>query len=89
MTFKQFVGSGTEGVIGLINVIIVPLLIGVVFLYFVWGVVNYFFINGGDDKKREEGKQFVLWGILGITLMFTVWGIVNIVLSTFGLTPAP
>ncbi len=87
MTFREFVGSGSTGIIGLINIIVIPLLIGVVFLYFVAGVVNYFFVNGGDEKKRGEGKQFVLYGILGLTLMFTVWGIINIVLFTFSLAP--
>lgn len=87
MTFAQFIGSGSTGIIGLINVVIVPFIIAISFFVFVWGMVNYFFIHGGEDAKREEGRQFIFWGILGMVLLFSLWGVVNLLLSTLGLTP--
>ncbi len=40
-----------------------------------------------DETKRAEGRQFVLWGILGLVVLFSVWALVNILLSTFGIAP--
>lgn len=87
MTFAQFIGSGSTGIIGIVNVVIVPVIFALAFLVFIWGVVNYFFMSGGEDKKREEGRQFVLWGILAMVLLFSVWGVVSLLLSTLGIMP--
>ena len=88
MTFAQFIGSGSTGVIGLINTVIVPVIFALSFLVFVWGVVNYFFISGGEEGKREEGRKFAMWGILGIVVLFSVWGLVSLLLSTLGIAPS-
>lgn len=88
MTFAQFISSGSTGVIGLLNTVVVPVIFAFAFAAFVWGVVNYFFLNGGDETKRTEGRQFVLWGIIGMVVLFSVWGFVNIMLSTLGIAPA-
>lgn len=86
-SFKDFVGSGTTGVIGVLNTVVVPIIFTLVFIVFIWGVVNYFFIHGGEEGKREEGRLFILWGIIGMVVLFGVWTIVNIVLSTLGIAP--
>jgi len=87
MTFKQFIGNGDTGIIGIINTVIVPVIFALAFLVFVWGVVNYFVLNAGDEAKRAEGRAFVLWGLLGMVLLFSVWGFVNLLLSTLGVAP--
>jgi hypothetical protein len=89
MTFAQFVGSGSTGIIGIMNVVIAPVILALAFLAFVWGVLKYFVFHGGEDKQREEGRQFVLWGLLGMVLLFAVWGVVNLLLSTLGIAPRP
>jgi len=88
MTFAQFIGSGSTGIIGVINTIVVPLIGSLIFLVFVWGVVKYFFFsNNGDEAKLKEGRDFIFWGILGMVVFFSVWGLVNILLSTLGIAP--
>lgn len=87
MTFKDFVGNGSTGLIGAMNTLIVPVIFAIAFLVFVWGVIRYFFLHGGNEDKRTEGKQFMLWGILGLALLFSVWGVVNLLLSTLGIAP--
>ncbi len=86
-TFAQYIGSGSTGIIGLINDVIVPVIFALSFLVFIWGVMNYFFLNGGDETKRSEGRQFALWGILGMAVLFSVWGFVGLLLSTLGIAP--
>jgi len=86
MTFAQFVGNGTTGIIGAINTVVVPLIGALMFLVFIYGVIKYFFLgNKGDEKELAEGRQFILWGIIGMVAFFSVWGFVNIVLSTLGI----
>lgn len=87
MTFRNFIGGGSEGIIGAINTIVVPTILALAFAVFVWGVVSYFFINGDDEGKRETGRQFIFWGILGMVVLFSVWGFVNLLLSTLGVAP--
>ncbi len=85
MTFAQFVGSGSTGIIGVINTVIVPIIFALAFAAFVWGVVSYFFIHGGEEGKRAEGRNFILWGVIGMAVLFSVWGFVGLLLSTLGI----
>lgn len=89
MTFKDFIGSGSTGIIGILNTVIVPVIFACAFASFVWGVVNFFFLHGSEEGRREEGREFIFWGIIGMAVMFSVWGFVNILLSTLGITPSP
>jgi hypothetical protein len=88
MTFAQFVGSGSTGLIGALNTVVVPVIFALAFLAFIWGAIKYFFLSAGDDKARSDGRAFVFWGILGMVVLFSVWGFVNLLLSTLGLTPS-
>lgn len=56
-------------------------LLGVGMLY---GIVM-FFANADNEKKREEIKGYLLWGIIGIVVVFGIWGIVSLLrYSVFG-----
>lgn len=87
MTFAQFIGDGTSGVIGVLNLVVVPVIFSLAFAAFVWGVVSYFFLRGGEEAKRAEGRLFIMWGLIGLVVLFSVWGFVNILLSTLGIAP--
>ena len=50
---------------------------------FIWGVVQYV-INSGEEAKKDKGKQFMLWGLIALTVMVSVWGLVDILGATFG-----
>ena len=88
MTFAQFVGGRSTGIIGALNIVVMPIIITLAFLVFIWGVIHYFFIHGDDETKRAEGRQFIMWGILAMALLFSVWGLVGLLLSTFGILPS-
>jgi len=66
---------------------IIPLIVALAVVIFVWGVVQYV-INDQEEAKRQKGKQFMIWGIIGLTVMVAVWGLVNILGSTFGINYA-
>jgi hypothetical protein len=52
---------------------------------FIWGVVQFFIIGADEESKRAQGKDFIIWGIIALTVMLCVWGLVRIVGGTFGL----
>lgn len=36
-----------------------------------------------SEEKRENGKQIIYHGIIGLFVMISVWGLVNILANTF------
>ncbi len=76
----------SNGIIGLINTILVPLLLAIAFLYFVYGVFRYFFWGVDNEGDRATGRQVILWGIIGFAVVLSTWGLVNVVVETFKIT---
>ncbi len=60
---------------------LVPLLIGIALVVFIWGVIE--FILGGETAKKE-GKGKMLWGIVGLFVIVSIWGIVKLVRTIAG-----
>lgn len=54
------------------------------FILFLWGLVVFIFkLDAGGDHK--EGKDHMLWGLVGMLVMISVYGIIGILSNTFGL----
>lgn len=82
--------SDVEGTLGQIKNIlnlIIGLLFVLVTLWFIWGIVQYVMASG-DEEKIKDGKNHMIWGIIGMAVMAGAWGIVNILLQTFGVGSA-
>lgn len=76
----------STSILYVINNVFVPVLFAVAFLTFLWGVYKYFILGASEEKSREEGKQFVFWGIIGFVVILSVWGLVAVVGNTFNLS---
>ncbi len=76
MTFKQFV-EGT--IVQAVDSSIIPLMYALAFLFFIYGVAQTMFSY--NEEKRQEGKKFALWGIIGLVVLFSVWGVVKLFLT--------
>jgi Na+-driven multidrug efflux pump len=69
-----------------IEVLTRSLNLAIVFLFLVatviliWGIVKYIG-SGGDEAKREEAHNLIIWGIIFLAVMVAVWGFVYIVLD--------
>ncbi|KKU67317.1 MAG: hypothetical protein UX89_C0016G0020 [Parcubacteria group bacterium GW2011_GWA2_47_16] len=66
---------------------VIPFVIGLGVLVFIYGVFN-FVTSAGDEEARAGAKQLIIWGIIGIFVMVSVWGLVNILSGTFNLNKA-
>ncbi len=51
---------------------------------FVYGLVEFLW-NIDEGSAQEEGKQHMLWGILGVFIMASVVGIIGFMQNTFGI----
>lgn len=69
----------------ILNKTVVPLLMTVALIMFFVGMIR-FIASAGDETKRKEGKQFMLWGIIGLFVMLTIFGILGVLVNTFGIT---
>ncbi len=70
----------------LINDSVIPLLFAVATVFFVWGAVKFFIIEAGEEAKREQGRQFMIWGIIALAVMLSIWGLVGLLSSTVGIS---
>ncbi len=64
---------------------LVPILIAIAVVYFIWGVLQ-FVTAGADEEKRKSGRNTMIFGIIAIFVIVSVWGLVNILEGTFGLS---
>lgn len=84
----------SDSIISIINTMLLPVLIAIAFIVFLYGVYGYFIKGAAEAESREKGRDFVMWGIIGFVIIFSIWGLVKMVGSTLGLnfletTPAP
>ena len=67
------------------NDVLIPFIIGIGFLFFVWGVFKYFIFGGANDEAKEQGKSLIIYATLGFVLIIIFWGVVNLITGSTGL----
>jgi len=66
---------------------LIPFMVGLAVLYFLWSVLRY--IGAGDNvEKRTEGAKLMVYGVISIFVMVSVWGLVNLLGGTLNLNNA-
>ncbi|MEI8174686.1 MAG: pilin [bacterium] len=65
----------------LIN-LVVPILLALGVVYFVWGIIS--FVIAGDEEAKKAGRDKIIYGIIGLAVIVAVWGLVGILVNTFG-----
>ncbi|MFA6177611.1 MAG: pilin [Candidatus Paceibacterota bacterium] len=63
---------------------VVPVLIALAVVFFVWGVVSY--VINDDEEAKSKGRDRIIYGIIGFAVIVALWGLVRILTNTFGLT---
>lgn len=54
------------------------LLIVVAIGVFFWGLVK-FIKNASDTAEHENGKQFIVWGLISFLVLFSIWSIIGFI----------
>ena len=76
-----------EGVLGRITSLVnsvIPFIVGLTVFVIIWGIFLYV-AKAGEEEKRAQARQFILWGVIGVFFMLSIWGFVNILLNSFDL----
>lgn len=63
---------------------IIPIITAIAALVFLWGVVTYI-MSAGDEEKRKEARQFIIWGLVGFAIIVGIWGLINIAVNALGI----
>lgn len=62
---------------------LVPLIIGIAVLYFLWGVLKY--VVAKDSEAQQEARSVMVMGIIVLFVMVSIWGLVNLLGETVGI----
>ena len=79
VTITSFIGQ----VAVIINTII-PFLVGLAVFIIIYGILGYI-SSAADEEKRQQARQFITWGVIGVFMMLSVWGLVTILINSFNL----
>jgi hypothetical protein len=82
----SYIKGYADSIKGIINGVLVPVLIAIAFITFLWGIYKYFIKSASNESEKGEGRMFALYGIIGFVIIFSVWGIVNIFMGTLNLS---
>ena len=63
---------------------LIPIFISAAILVFFWGIVK-FIANAGDEKAIEDGKKFMIWGLVGLFVIISMWGIIGFLQETLAI----
>ena len=74
-----------ENIVDFTNDILIPFIIAIGFLVFVWGMFRYFIAGGANDEAKQSGKSLMIWATLGFVLIIVFWGVINLIASSTGL----
>ena len=83
---QMCLGDGIGGVICKINQLlnaIIPILVLLGVVFFVYGVVMYMIAD--DEEAKTKGRDRIIYGIIGFAVIISLWGLVNLVVNTFNI----
>jgi hypothetical protein len=63
---------------------LIPILIALAVVYFMWGVIQYAIAK--DEEAKTGGRDAMIWGLVALLVLTSMWGLVNILKKTFGVT---
>jgi succinate dehydrogenase/fumarate reductase cytochrome b subunit len=88
VTFAQS-GNGSlqgllTGILGFINAVLIPFVLGIAFLIFLINAVRFFVIGGNNTESQENARSLALYGVGAFVLILSLWGMVNFLADGFG-----
>ena len=74
-----------EGTLSFLNTTIIPFLLAIAFVTFLWNALQYFIFQGDNEEGQQKAKSLVTWSIAAFIVIVSLWGIVNLIVKDFGL----
>ncbi|MCF7815467.1 MAG: pilin [Candidatus Pacebacteria bacterium] len=63
---------------------LIPFLLSIAFLIFVWNAARFFIFAGGSEEGHEKARSMTIWSISAFVIIISLWGIVNLLVSGLG-----
>lgn len=87
LPFVALAQSGTQVVTILTQIltilnIVVPIVLGLGIIYFIYGVISY--VTAKDEEKKKEARGIMIYGIIGIFVIASIWGLVALIANFTG-----
>ncbi len=89
LPFVTLAQSSTSGVFSILNLFsrivsaLIPIVIGIAVLMFLWGVLNY--VTAKDEEGQKDARNTMISGVVVLFVMVSIWGLVNILGDTLSL----
>lgn len=64
---------------------LIRILFALAFVIFVWGIIQYVLLQRDSVDAKGQGRQHMIWGIVGLAIMTSVFFIVRIITTTLGI----
>lgn len=71
----------------IITKVLIPLAFAACIFYFFWGIAKYMRAGAGSEEAAKEGKNIMIWGVVGIFVAFSIWGIIALIQNELGIKP--
>jgi len=94
LTLTPLIALAAADLDGLLQIILklfqtaIPVLLAFALLGFMWGGAKLIW-SAGNEKKRAEGKNILIWGVIGLFFALSFTGMVQILENTFHLGSVP
>lgn len=63
---------------------LLTLMMALALVIFLYGAFEYV-KNAGSEQGREQGRNHLIWGVIGMLVMLSAFAILTIAANTFGL----
>ena len=88
LEFLPIASASVTGFVERVNkVILNPLILlmfGVALCVFLYGVFQ-FIANSESEEGKAQGRQHIMWGIIGMFIMMAAFAIIRILVNTLGI----
>jgi hypothetical protein len=61
--------------------VVIPLLITLAVVYFIWGVIQY--TISSDEEAKKNARSKIIMSLIGLFVIVAFWGIIEVVRGTF------
>lgn len=83
VVFAQTLGDFLGEILFILGALM-PVIVGLAVLFFLWGLAQYI-LNADNKDVRAQASKHMVMGIFVIFIMLSVWGIVAVISNTLDL----
>ncbi len=77
--------STLTSLLGFFEGYLIPFLLGIAFLIFVFNAIRFFVWGSNESEGRENAKNLALYSLASFVFILSFWGIVNLLAGGIGL----